>query len=167
METKSQTAMPSNLPSNSAGNSKNPPDPGNRMEKQFALMKCHSRNFAGIITYSVLPYPYLRLTYCMMFLLFLYFPISSTHACTHMQMYYHTCIYHSFSIKITLYPFIGMKLSQFVSCASKPNSSLWVDFTENGAIIKLMLSFFFSDRQRENISIAPKKRMHQSTHDKN
>ncbi|XP_034703008.1 mediator of RNA polymerase II transcription subunit 15a-like isoform X3 [Vitis riparia] len=27
METKSQTAMPSNLPSNSAGNSKNPPDP--------------------------------------------------------------------------------------------------------------------------------------------
>ncbi|RVW36865.1 Mediator of RNA polymerase II transcription subunit 15a [Vitis vinifera] len=28
METKSQTAMPSNLPSNSAGNSKNPPDPG-------------------------------------------------------------------------------------------------------------------------------------------
>ena len=138
------------------------------MEKQFALMKCHSRNFAGIITYSVLPYPYLRLTYCMMFLLFLYFPISSTHACTHMQMYYYTCIYHSFSIKITLYPFIGMKFSRFVSCALKPNSSLWVNFTENRPIIKLMLRFFvFFVRQRENISIVPKKRAHQSTHDKN
>ena len=75
METESQTAMPSNLPSNFASNSENPPDPGNRMEKQFTLMKCHSRNFAGIITYSVLPFPYLRWTYSMMFLLVLYFPI--------------------------------------------------------------------------------------------
>lgn len=50
METKSQNA---NLPSNSAGNGKNPPDPGNRKE-QFALIKCHGRNSVNIMSENVL-----------------------------------------------------------------------------------------------------------------
>ncbi|XP_034703009.1 mediator of RNA polymerase II transcription subunit 15a-like isoform X4 [Vitis riparia] len=39
METKSQTAMPSNLPSNSAGNSKNPPDPATMQQNNVPSLQ--------------------------------------------------------------------------------------------------------------------------------